>query len=526
MHSYTSTNSSISLQFPSKLRFQNNSPSKHHHFSTLLQSCNNLPHLKQIHAQLLKSALNLNSPHAARLISFYSSFKSFSYARRVFDTDKEKTIFVWNAIIRAYSMSLLTHQDALHMFVLMLCCCSDDGFVGANEFTYPYLLKCCDSLQEGRQIHAHIFKSFWGLDANVFVCAALIDMYVRCGLLNSDARRVFDKMPERDGVCWNTMISGYSKAGDYEMVLSLFRKMLEDVGVEPTSTTIVNVLSACGEVGALAEGRWIHRFMERKDEMNIFIKTALITMYSKCGDILAARGIFDQCLQRDLVLWSAMMSGYGINGHGLEALKLFRLMEKEGLRPDSVTFVSLISACSHAGLINEGLQLFHSMKKSYGLEPQREHYACMVDLLGRAGQLKEALSLIEHMPMDPGASVWGALLGACRVHRNFHLGEMAAKELFEIEGEKGGNYVLLCNIYEEAGRSANAQRLRRKMKKMRIKKSPGCSCIEVGERVHSFRVAGQRHPQTFGIYEALKGLTLQAFDEGYVFQSASSFFME
>ncbi|XXG58495.1 hypothetical protein AAC387_Pa04g0801 [Persea americana] len=332
MHSYTSTNSSISLQFPSKLRFQNNSPSKHHHFSTLLQSCNNLPHLKQIHAQLLKSALNLNSPHAARLISFYSSFKSFSYARRVFDTDKEKTIFVWNAIIRAYSMSLLTHQDALHMFVLMLCCCSDDGFVGANEFTYPYLLKCCDSLQEGRQIHAHIFKSFWGLDANVFVCAALIDMYVRCGLLNSDARRVFDKMPERDGVCWNTMISGYSKAGDYEMVLSLFRKMLEDVGVEPTSTTIVNVLSACGEVGALAEGRWIHRFMERKDEMNIFIKTALITMYSKCGDILAARGIFDQCLQRDLVLWSAMMSGYGINGHGLEALKLFRLMEKEAFR--------------------------------------------------------------------------------------------------------------------------------------------------------------------------------------------------
>lgn len=423
-------------------------------------------------------------------------------------------------------MAPLTHQEALHVFVIMLCSCSYDGFVGANEFTYPYLLKACDCLREGKQIHAHIFKSFWGLDANVFICASLIDMYARCGLLNSDAQKVFDKMPERDGVCWNTMISGYSKAGEYEMVLVLFRQMLEDGGVEPTSKTIVNVLGACGEIGALVEGRWIHRFVERRDEMNIFVRTALINMYSKCGDILSARGIFEQCPQRDLVLWSAMMSGYGMNGGGLEALKLFRLMEKEGLRPDGVTFVSILSACSHAGLVEEGLHLFCSMKKSYGLEPQREHYACMVDLFGRAGQLEEALSLIKHMPMAPGASVWGALLGACRVHTNFHLGEMAARELFEIEGENGGNCVLLCNIYTEAGRSEAALRLRRKMREMKIKKSPGCSCIEVGGRLHCLRAAGRTHPQTVGIYEALEGLTLQAFDEGYVFQSSSSFFME
>ncbi|XP_058111552.1 pentatricopeptide repeat-containing protein At5g43790-like [Magnolia sinica] len=506
-----------------------NSLSSNQHLQTLLHSCNSLSHLNQIHAHLLKSSLHLNPSFAARLVSLYSSFKSISNARSVFDAVENNNIFLWNAMIKGYSMSHRTHKDALEMFGHMLSvydseepCC-----LIPNEFTFPYLLKSCDFLEEARQVHAHVCKSFIHLGANVFICAALIDAYERCGSVKLDAQKLFDKMPQRDVVCWNTMICGYSKAGDFEMVLALFQRMLEDTSVVPSSTTVVNVLGACGETGAIVQGKWIHQFVRRRgNEMNIFVETALVTMYSKCGDVLAARQVFDCSPWRDLVLWSAMVGGYGINGCGREALELFHLMEKEGLKPDGVTFVSLLSACSHAGLIDEGLNMFHSMKRLYGVEPKMEHYACVVDLLGRAGQLGEALSLIKAMPMAPGASVWGALLGACRLHRDVRLGEKAANELFKIEGENGGNCMLLCNIYAEAGFLADALRLRRKMRKQRITKSPGCSCIEVGERVHCFKVGDRAHHQTVRIYETLEGLALQAFDEGFMFQPASSLSLE
>ncbi|KAL6012255.1 hypothetical protein ACLOJK_002733 [Asimina triloba] len=499
--------------------------SHHARIRTLLHSCNTLLHLNQIHAHLLKSSLHLDPSFTARLISLYSSFDSISAARSVLNAVRGKqNILLWNAMIKGYSGShhIRAHEEALKMFGCMLSVCDDASrncCLVPNEFTFPYLFKSCDFVGETRQVHAHVCKSPFHLGGNVFVCAALIDAYERCGLVDADAQRVFDRMTYRDVVCWNTMICGYSKMGDFEMVLALFMRMLEDNDAMPTSTTVVNVLRACGEIGAIEQGRWIHRFVSSWSEINIFVETALVTMYSRCGDVLAARQVFDHSPQKDLVLWSAMMGGYGINGCGHQALELFHLTRKEGLMPDGIIFVSLLSACSHSGLINEGLDIFHSMKSLYGVAPRKEHYACVVDLLGRAGQLGEAWSLIEAMPMAPGASVWGALLGACKLYGDVQLGEKAANELFAIEGDNGGNYVVLSNIYADAGQLADAIKLRKKMRMHRIRKIPGCSCIEVGKRVHCFRAGGRTHHQTARIYETVKGLTLQAFDEGYICQS-------
>ncbi|KAF3776805.1 putative pentatricopeptide repeat-containing protein [Nymphaea thermarum] len=491
---------------PSFLPHGTDSSTLYREMVSLLRSCDNLQHLTQIHARLFRLNLHMKIFFVTQLVALYAAFAAMDYALRLFDFKKKKNVFLWNAMIRGYSKSDCPHRS-IEVFCDMLLEFQPD------EFTFPYLLRSCESICEGKQVHAHVWKA--GLHDNVFACSALIAMYGNFGAIG-EAHKMFDKMSERDVVCWNVIITG-----NPEMVLFMFQQMVQQE-IVPTSVTMVNVLGACGDTGALIQGRWIHEFMVRnKIQMNLFVETALIAMYAKCGDVEAARKVFDEAEHRDLVLWSAMLGGYGMNGCGMEALELFSLMETCGLKPDSITFVSLLSACSHAGLVEECLNLFSSMSKGYGIEPEIEHYACVVDLLGRCGQLEEAIRFIECMPKKPGASIWGALLGASRVHGDVALAEKAADRLFELEPENAGNYVLLCNLYVDCGRLTDAMGLRRAMRKKKIKKVPGCSLIEVGNRVNSFTVGSKSHPESERIYAVLEWLNLHAMELGYQINGVS-----
>ncbi|KAK0597806.1 hypothetical protein LWI29_028752 [Acer saccharum] len=326
------------------------------------------------------------------------------------------------------------------------------------------------------------------------------------------ARELFDMMPEKNVVSWTAMISGYVKDGQSEEALKVFLKMLMDARVRPNEGTYVTILSACSDLAGLCEGQQIHQMISKTVyQGNTFVLSALINMYSKCGVLSTARKIFDEGLlsKRDLVSWNGMIAAYAHHGRGREAINLFNQMQDLGFKPDDVTYVGLLSACSHAGLVNDGRKYFNDLVKDTSIKIREDHYACFVDLCGRAGRVKEAYDFIEQLGCKPSASVWGALLAGCNVHGDLNIGKHAAKELSEMEPENAGSYLLLSNIYASTGKWRDAARVRLKMKDKGLKKQPGCSWIEVGNRVHVFVVGDKSHCQAKPIYFLLGDLHAQ-----------------
>ncbi|CAM6051450.1 unnamed protein product, partial [Sphagnum compactum] len=316
-----------------------------------------------------------------------------------------------------------------------------------------------------------------------FVGNSLIDMYAKCGSIE-DAKRVFNKLPSRDVVSWNVMIFGHVKYGQGQKALELFRQMQEE-GVQPTPLTLVGVLNACASVVALEEGRRTHDWVIKSGwDSNVFVGNSLIDMYAKCGSLVDALKVFNKMPSRDVVTWNAMIGGYAIHGHGKEALKQFEQMREEGVQPDDTTFVCLLSACSHSGLVDEGLRFYSSM--IYRTPAKLEHYTCMVDLLGRAGHLQEAENMIQGMPCKPNAAVWTALLSACRIHGNVEMGERMAKRVLELEPKNVAGFVLLSNLYAATGNLELSESVERQRKERDAKKQPGRTWIEVNDAVHTF----------------------------------------
>ncbi|URD90870.1 Pentatricopeptide repeat-containing protein [Musa troglodytarum] len=278
---------------------------------------------------------------------------------------------------------------------------------------------------------------------------AVVNMYAKCRRIE-EARRMFDRMPERDLVAWNAIVAGYAQNGMAERALEMVIRLQKD-GRKPDSVTLVSALPACANVGSLKQAKWIHGFAIRLClDKNIFVMTALVDLYAKCGSVRVARRLFDAMEERHVTTWNAMIDGYGTNGFGKSAIDLFEQMKRSSVKPNDITFLSVLSACGHSGLVQEGKKYFAGMKEDYGLEPNMDHYGCMVDLLGRAGRLHEAWDFIQKMPISPGISVYGAMLGACKIHKNVKLGEEAAQRLFELEPDEGGYHVLLANIYAAA----------------------------------------------------------------------------
>lgn len=350
---------------------------------------------------------------------------------------------------------------------------------------------------------------------------ALVVLYSKCGQLGV-ARKLFDAIRDRSVVAWNAMISGYEQNGLAERGIGVYKEMQAAKAV-PDSMTFVATLSACAQAGALDLGGEVERrVVSERMDISVFLGSALVNMYARCGVVDKARRWFDALQERNVVTWTSMIAGYGMHGHGREAIKLFHLMRCEGPPPNHVTFVAVLSACAHAGLVMEGRDAFACMKRVYGLVPRVEHYCSMVDMFGRAGLLDEAMQFIsDYMPGEPGPEVWTAVLGACKMHKNFNLGVEVAERLIALEPENPSYHVLLSNIYALSGKMHHVEKVRNTMIKRRLKKQIGFSLIELGGTSHLFRMGEKSHPQTTEIYHYLEELIHRITAAGYMPETES-----
>ncbi|CAA2954664.1 pentatricopeptide repeat-containing At5g43790 [Olea europaea subsp. europaea] len=488
------------------------SPIFNHPIIQLLQQCKTLYTFKQVHAQMIATGLILHTYPVSRILLLSSTLATLSYTLTIFNQVRNPTIFLFNTLISSFSQKEYTHA-AFSLYTTILA----HPTLKPNNYTYPSLFKACGSyqwLKHGRALHTHVLK-FLDTPYDNFVQASLLNFYSRCGKVGI-SRYFFDQIIEPDLASWNSILSSYMRnttvpfsanasnfGGSTSLsmeVLNLFSRMQQSL-VKPSEVTLVALISACAELGALNQGIWAHAYVIRNHlNLNRFIGTALITLYANCGYLNFASLLFDQLLQKDIFCYNAMIRGLAIHGHGHEALDLFKKMRKEGLGPDDVTILIIIYACSHVGLVDEGCKLFEAIKSDYGLEPKLEHYCCLVDLLGRAGQLKEAEKLVGTMPLKPNAIFWRSLLGAARVHGNLEIGELALQHLVQLEPETSGNYVLLSNMYAHMNRWDDVKRLRKLMKDHCIDKMPGSSMVEIDGAMHEFLTGDKTHPRAKEIY--------------------------
>ncbi|KAJ0112717.1 hypothetical protein Patl1_02083 [Pistacia atlantica] len=320
---------------------------------------------------------------------------------------------------------------------------------------------------------------------------SMIDVYAKVGELVA-ARQLFDEMPKKNVISWSIIIDGYAQQGNPKEALDLFRQMLCQ-GVRPDLVSVMGAISACAQLGALDQGRWIHMYIKRtRITMDIVVETALIDMYMKCGSLDEARRMFYCMSKKNVISYNVMIVGLGMNGFGEEALECFAQMEREGIPKDDLIFLGVLTACSHAGLVTEGFLIFNCMQEDYKIEPKLEHFSCLVDLLSRAGQLEQALSVIDSMPTKPNSALWGTLLMACRTHQNVALAEVVVKRLVELKADDCGVYVLLSNIYADVGMWDDVLQIRELVRNRKMKKETGSSIIDIDGSINEF-VSGEIH---------------------------------
>lgn len=477
---------------------------------------NSLSDARIVHSNLISDGFDDDPFLATKLINMYSELDAIDEARHVFDKTRKKTIYVWNAIFRALTLAGLG-IESLNLYRWM-----NNNGGPSDRFTYTYVLKACVAteslvslLQKGKEIHCQILRN--GFESHVHIMTTLVDMYARFGWV-SYARFVFDKMPVKNVVSWSAMIACFAKNGSPFESLELFRDMMKDTQDSfPNSVTMVSVLQACAALAAVEQGRLIHGYILRRGLDSILpVTSALLIMYARCGDLKLAQRVFDQMEKRDVISWNSLISSYGIHGFGKKAIHIFNNMISLGISPSPISFVSVLGACSHEGLVEEGRSLFNSMVKEHRIFPTVEHYACMVDLLGRANQLEEAEKIIQDMRIEPGPKVWGSLLGSCRIHCDVELGEKASFKLFELEPTNAGNYVLLADIYAEAKMWDEVKRVKKLLEARGLKKVPGRSWIEVRRKIYSFVSVDEFNPHIEQLHALLLKLSTEMKEKGYI----------
>ncbi|XP_068657589.1 pentatricopeptide repeat-containing protein At2g22410, mitochondrial-like [Aristolochia californica] len=589
-----------------------------------------MKHITQIHAQIIVKGLFEETLTVGKLIAFcaISLVGGLSYARLIFNQVTEPNLFMWNSLIRGYSNSD-SPKEALLQYHQML----GTGRL-PNDFTFPFVLKACAfelALAETLAIHVQVIKL--GFVSQVYVQNALLHVYAVCGTIDF-SRKVFDDIIDKNTVSWNSMIGGYSQMGLCPQALQLFGRM-RDSGLYPDEFTFVNLLTVCSQTGNIELGRILHLYIETTGvRTDLFVKNALLDMYAKCGYLATAKMLFDKMPDKNVVTWTSMFSAYANHGlfdlsrqhfdemaernvvswnsmiscyaqhglcrealdlyaqmqlstekpdevtlvnvlaacsqigdlvmdmytkcgsltialdlfnqipiknvvlwnvmigafamHGLaqDAIDLFEMMKDTGLCPDGITFVGILTACSHGGFLHKGRYYFEAMNPDYGVPHEIEHYACMVDLLGRAGHLQEAVLVIGTMPMKPDAVVWGALLGACRIHGNIEITVQILKQLLELVPYNGGLFVLVSNIFCDMKRWEDVKRVRILMKEKGIRKANALSLIEIDGNIHAFLVEDIRHELSSSIYSMLDGLTHHMRSVGYFLSPSRAFLNE
>ncbi|XP_057548030.1 putative pentatricopeptide repeat-containing protein At5g52630 [Amaranthus tricolor] len=502
----------ILLKYPSNSSTQFSFEQHYRHLCDLLLAQSRIGALfkgLQIHAHILKLGFQSIPLVAHHLINFYSKTQLPNFSRQIFEETPLKISITWNSVIAAFTQNELP-RDALELF-----CRMHETRFRPNDHTYPCVLKSCGILGRvdvGRLIHGVVIKT--GYEIDLFVASSMINMYAKCGTI-WDARKVFDKMPYRNVVSWTGMIFGYAQLGENEEALRLFKCSLQQ-GVDVNDFTFSSVLHVCGNSTLLELGRQIHGLCLKKScNSSGFVGSGLVSLYSKCGIIENTYLVFDEVKIKNVGMWNSMLIACAQHGNTSKLLDLFRSMEGEGTKPNFITFLSLLYACSHVGLVKEGRFYFDLMKK-YGIQPGDQHYATLVDLLGRAGKLQEALSVIMEMPTEPTESVWTALLTGCRAHKNTELAAYAADKVFELGSVSSGLYMLLSNTYAAAGRLKDAAKVRMMLRDKGVKKVSGLSWIEEGNMVHKFTSGDRCHPRSKEIYQKLEELRGELEKSGYV----------
>lgn len=479
---------------------------------SLLKRCMNMEEFKQVHVQILKLGLFWDSFCASNLVAScaLSEWGSMDYACSIFRQIEDPDTFVFNTMIRGHVKDA-SFEEALVLHYEMF-----ERGIEPDNFTYPALLKACarlPSLKEGMQLHGHTFKL--GLKADFFVQNSLISMYGKCAEIEL-ACAVFKQMDQKSVASWSAIIGAHASSGLWRECLILFGDMSLEGHWRPEGSTLVSVISACTHLGALDLGRCTHGSLLRNiSRLNVIVETSLIDMYVKCGCLEKGLRLFRNMAKKNKFTYTVMITGLAMHGDGREALRVFSEMLDKGIEPDNVVYVGVLSACSHAGLVNEGLQCFNRMKFEHGIEPTVQHYGCLVALMGQDGRLNEAFELINNMPIEPNDVVWQSLLSACKVRENLELGEIAAKNLFELDSHNPGDYVMLSNMYARAQRWKDVARIRTEMVNKGLKQTPGCSLVEVKRKVHKFVSQDKFHPQSDGIHEMIHQMEWQLKFEGY-----------
>ncbi|PIA52628.1 hypothetical protein AQUCO_01000479v1 [Aquilegia coerulea] len=476
-----------------------------HTYIMVLKNCSKTKYKypNQIHADIIKVGVYGDTYIMNSMIKAYASVGYFNLAGKVFDEIQEKDVISWTALIDGYVKNGFP-KEGLDCFIKMwylgvevdertvvsvLCAVGMLGYLWIGKWIHGFYVEC------GR-VHR-----------DVYVGGALVDMYAKCGCCD-DAQKVADEMPERNTVSWSALIAGYVQGNRFKEALLVFEDMLLEQ-VEPNQTTLSSVLTACAQLGALDQGRWVHEYIDKNElGVNTILGTTMIDMYAKCGCIQEAFLVFQKLSNKNVYAWTTMITGLAMHGYASSSLILFSQMLTTGVKPNEITLLGVLSACCHRGLVDEGRRIIRSMLRIYGIVPNMNHYGCMVDLLGRAGNLDEALDLIKSMPMNASSGVWGALFGACMIHKSYELGEQVGKHLIKLQPHHSGRYMLLANLYSVCKRWEEAAHVRKLMKEKGVNKKPGWSLIEVDGAIHEF-IASCVHPQSEDIYVILDAINLQ-----------------
>ncbi|KAL3528466.1 hypothetical protein ACH5RR_007788 [Cinchona calisaya] len=513
------------------------------HVLTILEKCKHLNHLKQLQAHLITLGHSQTQFYLFKLVRFCTiKLSDVKYARYIFDRLNAPNAHLYTAMITAYT-SLQDHHSSLLLYRQMV----SNARSKPNHFIFPIVLKSCPEIVKPygtEMVHAQI--EFFGFGKYPVVETALLDAYSRFSADIGIARRLFDEMSERNVVTWTAMISAYTRVGQignavflfeempgserdtpfwnsiiagctqnglFSEAISFFRRMVLEEGLSkgnrPNQVTVLCALSACGHSGLLQLGKSIHVYVYRNGlGLNSFVSNALVDMYGKCGSLKEARRVFDRTANPSLTSWNSMINCYALHGKAKCAISIFEEMLQRGdqVEPDGVTFVGLLNACTHGGLVDQGRCYYDMMIRKYEIDPKIEHYGCIIDLLGRAGQFDEALEVVQGMRIMPDEVVWGSLLNGCKIHGRPDLAEFAVKKLIEIDPNNGGYVAMLANLYGAMGKWDEVRELRKTLTDQNAYKTPGCSWIEVDNQVHQFYSVDKSHPRTDEIYAILECL--------------------
>ncbi|KVI11791.1 hypothetical protein Ccrd_009794 [Cynara cardunculus var. scolymus] len=436
------------------------------------------------------------------MISGYAQNGQLPEAQKLFDESPVRDVYTWTAMVSGYVQNGML-DEARRVFDEMPV----KNPVSWNAIIAGYMQ--CKNIDVAKELFDAMpckNVSSWNTMITGFAQSSLIDL----------ARDLFDKMPRRDCISWGAIIAGYAHLGHNEEALRLFVEMKRD-GEKANRSIFSCILSTCAEITSLELGNQLHAQLFKVGlGSGWYVGNALLAMYCKCGNIDQAYIIFEEIADKDIVSWNTIIAGYARHGFGKEALRIFESMKRSGVKPDEVTMVGVLSACSHSGLVDTGTEYFYTMDRDYGITANSKHYTCMIDLLGRAGRLDDAQNLMKNMPFEPDAATWGALLGASRIYGNTELGEKAAEMVFQMEPNNAGMYILLSNLYAASGRWADVGTMRLKMRDSGVKKVPGYSWLHVQNKIHTFSVGDSTHPETARIYAYLEEMDFRLKKEGYI----------